>query len=79
MLNLRTHCNMMLGKFYLLDVVMTDITRANQLTLSRLVTGGRDGLLRIWNYNNGQCLRTLRKGSNEEVTCVIHVTVSKNK
>ncbi|KAL5253479.1 hypothetical protein ACHWQZ_G013315 [Mnemiopsis leidyi] len=45
----------------------------------RLVTGGRDGLLRIWNYNNGQCLRTLRKGSNEEVTCVIHVTVSKNK
>ena len=45
----------------------------------RLVTGGRDGVLRIWNYNNGQCLRTLKKLSNEEVTCVIHVTVSKNK
>ena len=28
----------------------------------RLITGGRDGRLRIWNYNNGHCLRTLEKG-----------------
>uniref|UniRef100_A0A4W3K6E2 WD40 repeat domain 95 n=1 Tax=Callorhinchus milii TaxID=7868 RepID=A0A4W3K6E2_CALMI len=27
----------------------------------RLITGGRDGCLKIWNYNNGQCLRTLKK------------------
>ena len=27
----------------------------------RLITGGRDGRLRIWNYNNGHCLRTLEK------------------
>uniref|UniRef100_A0A3P8XSW6 WD40 repeat domain 95 n=1 Tax=Esox lucius TaxID=8010 RepID=A0A3P8XSW6_ESOLU len=27
----------------------------------RLVTGGRDGSLKIWNFNNGQCLKTLRK------------------
>ncbi|XP_056905360.1 WD repeat-containing protein 64 isoform X1 [Takifugu flavidus] len=27
----------------------------------RLITGGRDGCLRIWNYSNGQCLKTLKK------------------
>jgi len=29
--------------------------------IHRLITGGRDGRLRIWNYNNGHCLRTLEK------------------
>ncbi|XP_069496353.1 cilia- and flagella-associated protein 337-like isoform X2 [Ambystoma mexicanum] len=28
----------------------------------RLVTGGRDGSLKIWNYNNGHCLHTLKTG-----------------
>jgi hypothetical protein len=28
----------------------------------RLVTGGRDGILKIWNFNNGQCLKILKKG-----------------
>lgn len=28
----------------------------------RLVTGGRDGFLKIWNFNNGQCLKILKKG-----------------
>lgn len=23
----------------------------------RLVTGGRDGFLKIWNINNGQCVK----------------------
>ncbi|XP_052794800.1 WD repeat-containing protein on Y chromosome-like [Mya arenaria] len=27
----------------------------------RLITGGRDGLIRIWNYNNGHCLKVLQK------------------
>nr|XP_054598438.1 WD repeat-containing protein 64 [Nothobranchius furzeri] len=27
----------------------------------RLITGGRDGCLKIWNFNNGQCLKTLKK------------------
>ena len=31
------------------------------LLFDRLITGGRDGRLRIWNYNNGHCLRTLEK------------------
>lgn len=28
----------------------------------RLITGGRDGILKIWNYNNGHCLKVLKKG-----------------
>uniref|UniRef100_D6RIJ3 WD40 repeat domain 95 n=1 Tax=Mus musculus TaxID=10090 RepID=D6RIJ3_MOUSE len=28
----------------------------------RLVTGGRDGCLKIWSYNNGHCLHTLQHG-----------------
>nr|XP_034971549.1 WD repeat-containing protein on Y chromosome-like isoform X4 [Zootoca vivipara] len=28
----------------------------------RLITGGRDGCLNVWNYNNGHCLHTLKRG-----------------
>lgn len=38
-----------------------------KLTFYRLITGGRDGCLKIWNYNNGQCLKTLKKG---EILCL---------
>jgi hypothetical protein len=31
------------------------------LYCDRLITGGRDGVLNIWNYNNGHCLRKLMK------------------
>ena len=30
--------------------------------LYRLISGGRDGCIRIWNYNNGHNLRTMMKG-----------------
>uniref|UniRef100_A0A3B4UAR7 Uncharacterized protein n=1 Tax=Seriola dumerili TaxID=41447 RepID=A0A3B4UAR7_SERDU len=49
----------------------------------RLITGGRDGCLKIWNFNNGQCLKTLKRGMpkpswqddlknghNEDILCV---------
>jgi len=26
----------------------------------RCLTGGRDGAIKVWNYNNGHCLMTLR-------------------
>ncbi|CAM9527261.1 unnamed protein product [Lampetra fluviatilis] len=46
----------------------------------RLITGGRDGCLKVWNYNNGQCLRTLRKQRNAEEICdCTYVVVNKNK
>ena len=38
----------------------------------RLVTGGRDGSVKIWNFNNGACLRELETFDNMEVrTCLI--------
>ncbi|KAJ7995130.1 hypothetical protein DPEC_G00241370, partial [Dallia pectoralis] len=45
----------------------------------RLVTGGRDGFLKIWNFNNGQCLKTLRKDGvcNELCDCT-YLTVHRN-
>lgn len=29
----------------------------------RLLTGGRDGVVRMWNFNNGHCLTELKKGT----------------
>ncbi|XP_041468554.1 WD repeat-containing protein on Y chromosome-like isoform X2 [Lytechinus variegatus] len=34
----------------------------------RLVTGGRNGTVKIWNFNNGACLRELETFDNLEVT-----------
>lgn len=33
----------------------------------RLLTGGRDGSLKLWNFNNGECLRVLKNLYNAEV------------
>uniref|UniRef100_A0A8C9YGJ4 WD40 repeat domain 95 n=1 Tax=Sander lucioperca TaxID=283035 RepID=A0A8C9YGJ4_SANLU len=45
----------------------------------RLVTGGRDGSLKIWNFNNGQCLKTLKKdGECHEVCDCIFLQVHRN-
>ncbi|KAM6179026.1 cilia- and flagella-associated protein 337-like [Rhynchocyon petersi] len=35
----------------------------------RLVTGGRDGCLKIWSYNNGHCLHTLSHDENSSEVC----------
>ncbi|XP_026150668.1 WD repeat-containing protein on Y chromosome [Mastacembelus armatus] len=35
----------------------------------RLITGGRDGYLKIWNFNSGQCLKTLSKDSDCHELC----------
>ncbi|XP_069859417.1 cilia- and flagella-associated protein 337-like [Dipodomys merriami] len=35
----------------------------------RLVTGGRDGCLKIWSYNNGHCLHTLRHDEKQSEVC----------
>ncbi|XP_041796837.1 WD repeat-containing protein on Y chromosome [Chelmon rostratus] len=45
----------------------------------RLITGGRDGCLKIWNFNNGQCLKTLKKGGEcQEVCDCIFLKVHRN-
>ncbi|KAM9852863.1 cilia- and flagella-associated protein 337 [Aulostomus maculatus] len=46
---------------------------------SRLVTGGKDGFLKIWNFNNGQCLKTLQKdGVARDVCDCVFLKVHKN-
>ena len=29
----------------------------------KLITGGQDGKIKVWNYNNGSCIRIMDKGS----------------
>ncbi|XP_054979971.1 WD repeat-containing protein on Y chromosome-like [Sorex araneus] len=46
----------------------------------RLVTGGRDGRLKIWNYNNGHCLHTLEHDEKQcEVCDCVYLEVNQNK
>ncbi|KAM8819731.1 cilia- and flagella-associated protein 337-like [Eudromia elegans] len=46
----------------------------------RLVTGGRDGCLKIWNYNNGHCLHVLkREGKCEEICDCAYVELNKSR
>ncbi|XP_069747677.1 cilia- and flagella-associated protein 337 [Narcine bancroftii] len=45
----------------------------------RLITGGRDGCVKIWNHNNGHCLKILKKeGRCEEICDCIFVEIHKN-
>ncbi|XP_028275016.1 WD repeat-containing protein on Y chromosome [Parambassis ranga] len=45
----------------------------------RLITGGSDGCLKMWNFNNGQCLKTLqRDGECQEVRDCILLKVHRN-
>ncbi|KAL3991564.1 intermediate filament protein if [Sarotherodon galilaeus] len=45
----------------------------------RLVTGGKDGSLKIWNFSNGLCLKTLKKdGECREVCDCIFLQVHRN-
>lgn len=37
----------------------------------RLITGARDGTVRIWNFNNGCCLRELQAVDDQEVICTV--------
>jgi WD40 repeat protein len=44
----------------------------------RLLTGGRDGSLKLWNFNNGECLRVLKNAYNAEVLSLLLARVSRN-
>uniref|UniRef100_A0A3Q1IFA4 WD40 repeat domain 95 n=1 Tax=Anabas testudineus TaxID=64144 RepID=A0A3Q1IFA4_ANATE len=43
----------------------------------RLITGGKDGCLKIWNFNNGQCLKTLRKDGDCQELCDLMICTVK--
>ncbi|KAL7849096.1 hypothetical protein SRHO_G00207190 [Serrasalmus rhombeus] len=44
-----------------------------------LVTGGRDGCLKIWNFNNGHCLKTLsRENGGAEICDCSYLQVHRN-
>jgi WD40 repeat protein len=45
----------------------------------RLITGGSDGTLRVWNFSNGNMLKELTASSREEVTAVVHTGGSNQK
>ncbi|KAI9325972.1 WD40-repeat-containing domain protein [Zopfochytrium polystomum] len=45
----------------------------------RLITGSRDGIVKMWNFNNGQILRKMIKDSTMEVTDVIYVEMGSNR
>ena len=36
-------------------------------TMRRLLTGGRDGSVKIWNFHNGDCLRVMETDGHMEV------------
>ncbi|KAJ2949922.1 hypothetical protein O0L34_g11240 [Tuta absoluta] len=38
-----------------------------------LLTGARDGTLKIWNFNNGECKRNMHVGRNQEITGVFWI------
>uniref|UniRef100_UPI00398EFF58 cilia- and flagella-associated protein 337-like isoform X2 n=1 Tax=Pristiophorus japonicus TaxID=55135 RepID=UPI00398EFF58 len=46
----------------------------------RLITGSRDGCVKKWNYQNGQCIQTLRQAGDttEEVSDCIYAEIYKN-
>ena len=45
----------------------------------RLITGARDGVCKIWNFNNGHCLKTLDKANNLEISDIIYTQIYNNK
>lgn len=37
----------------------------------RLVTGAKDGSIKVWNFNNGSCVRCMQYSDHVEVTSII--------
>ncbi|TPX43218.1 hypothetical protein SeMB42_g04804 [Synchytrium endobioticum] len=45
----------------------------------RIVIGSRDGSIRMYNFNNGQCLHELIKGDDSEVTGLVYIELKDAK
>ena len=42
-------------------------------TKRRLITGTRDGTVKIWNFNNGACLQELQAPDDSEVDVILRI------
>ena len=45
----------------------------------RLITGGNDGTVRVWNFSNGQLLKELRNEGSSEVSSIQFIVEGQNK
>jgi WD40 repeat protein len=45
----------------------------------RLITCARDGTCKMWNYNNGGCLKVFRKKNDSEITSVAYIRIYNNR
>ncbi len=45
----------------------------------RLITGGRDGTCKLWNFNNGHCLKILRNNDRQEISDLKYTRIYNNK
>lgn len=59
------------------DQVLTCMTFDD--TGRRLITGSRDGTCKVWNFNNGHCLKILRKENRHEITDLKYTRIYNNK
>ncbi|XP_067009449.2 WD repeat-containing protein on Y chromosome isoform X1 [Anabrus simplex] len=61
------HIRMSYGEPKPVEITAATFDPSQQL----LLTGARDGSLKVWNFNTGTCLRNMNIEQNCEVTCVI--------
>lgn len=45
----------------------------------RLITGSRDRTIKMWNFNNGQILRQMIKGSTHETTDLCYIEMGSSQ
>lgn len=64
-----SHTRHLYGEILRVQITAATFDSKHQL----LLTGARDGTLKIWNFNNGFCMRNLAIEDNCEVTSVFWV------
>ncbi|XP_076646840.1 WD repeat-containing protein WDY [Halictus rubicundus] len=58
------HSQFLYGQYHDVEITAACFDQADQL----LVTGARDGSLKIWNFNTGTCLRNMALDKKKEIT-----------
>lgn len=68
------HTRLLHGELIPVEITAACFDPNNQL----LLTGARNGSLKVWNFNNGECLRNMNIEHNMEVTGVFWVEGSES-